>query len=163
MGIFNNNKNENNIDVCQMRKKISDKFYQLNNFLDNNKCVQHIVLIDDDDTSNYVTEETLKSYGVGKKFSIFDNAEDALIFLKKMKNDGNIMPDMIFLDIKMPIMNGFEFLDKCKDFCNIEKDTKIVILSSSTYSKDKENVLKRGLEYITKPLQLENLKNYIEN
>jgi two-component SAPR family response regulator len=161
MGLFNRNKEEHE-KVCNARQTLNDKLSQLDTFLDDNKCIQHVILIDDDETSNYVAETTLKSHGLTDKISIFDNAQDALTFIKELKESGEKMPDMIFLDIKMPLMNGFQFLDQCNSFCDIEKETKVIVLSSSSYSQDKEKALNRGLEYITKPLQMDKLDKVIE-
>lgn len=148
-------------NITELREKISGKFKRLNDIINNKKEINHIILIDDDETSNFITETTLRGYGYLNKITIFDNAPDALKYLKALKVKKQQLPDLILLDIKMPLMDGFEFLDKCDDFCEIKEDVEILLLSSSTYSKDKEKALVRGIDYQTKPLTVDCLNKYI--
>ena len=148
-------------NILELRQQISNKFKKLDDIINKNKKnIQHILLIDDDDTSNFITETTLRNYGFLNKISIFDNAQDALKYLKSLSTNSQKLPDLILLDIKMPLMDGFEFLDKCEVFCKIKRDTEVLLLSSSTYSKDKEKALVRGLDYQTKPLTADCLTKY---
>ena len=154
-------KKRKNIIIKTAREKLSSKFCELNEYLEKYAYkMKHILLIDDDDTSNFITKTTLESYGFKEKITVYDSAEEALEYLRGLINKKGEIPDMIFLDIKMPYMNGFQFLDKCEYIFDIQKDCRIVILSSSTYSKDKEKAISKGLEYITKPLENKNLENY---
>ena len=148
-------------NILNLRKEINNKFDRINAILTDRKHVKHVLLIDDDETSNYITETTLRGYGFTEKITIFDNGFDALEYLKGLKEANKAIPELILLDIKMPLMNGFEFLDKCKDFCELKNETEIVLLSSSTYSKDKDKANDRGIEYQTKPLTIDCLNKYI--
>jgi len=101
-----------------------------------------IVLIDDDPISIFVTEKLI-SRNVLEPFKVFSfsSAADAL------KDIYKIRPDYLFLDINMPEMNGWDFLEIFKP---IKKDPEIYILSSSIDEKD-----------ISKAGQYENVKNYL--
>ena len=151
-----------NNNIRLLRKQIKTKCSKLEEMINSDKIIEHIVIIDDDETSNYVTSTTLRSYGLGNKITIFDNALDGINFLKGLVVKKLKFPDIIFLDIKMPNMNGFEFIEKCHSFCDLEKDTNVIFLSSSTYSKDQENASDKGIEYISKPLTEKYLTKYIK-
>lgn len=148
-------------NISELRRQISNKFKKLNDVINSKKNIDHILLIDDDETTNFITETTLRSYGFSNKITIFDNAPDALKYLRGLVKNSQKLPNLILLDIKMPLMDGFEFLDKCDDFCEIKQDSDVLLLSSSTYSKDKEKALVRGLDYQTKPLTTDCLTRYI--
>ena len=84
------------------------------------------MLIDDDPLDNFINKKLIKKNNFAEKVIVCDDAQKALKFLSS-----GMVPDIIFLDIKMPLMNGFLFLDEY-DKLNINKDhTSIYILSMS--------------------------------
>ena len=78
-------------------------------------AVQHILLVDDEDDCNFVTKLVLKKAGFTGKLTCFTSAVEALVH---MRGDGE-KPDIMFVDINMPAVNGFEFLTTCEaeGFC----------------------------------------------
>lgn len=137
----------NNKDLLlKMRDEISAKFCTVDEYKDIVKKINHVLIIDDDDISNFVTRKTLECYNLVDKTTVFDNPIDALNFLKTTDS----LPDIILLDIKMPIMNGFEFIE---EFNKLNCDSVIYILSSSVYSKDKDRAKDKGIKYMAKPLK----------
>ena len=108
---------------------------------------KEVLIIDDSNTSLVLLESLLKRYGY--KVISASNGMQGLDLLKKNT------PDLIFLDLKMPVLDGFEFLEKVRkngDYINIP----IVILSAATDSES----IKRGVElgvtdYLSKPLDPE--------
>ena len=111
-----------------------------------------IVLIDDDPVSIFVTEKLI-SRNILEPFKVFsfNNAADAL------KDIYNIRPDYLFLDINMPEINGWDFLEMFKP---VKKNPEIYILSSSIDETDisKAKQYDEVKNYLTKPL----IKQYIK-
>ncbi|MDB4901843.1 MAG: response regulator [Mucilaginibacter sp.] len=131
---------------------------QSDNILNNT----NILVIDDEYVSNFICEKLIKK--LKKESEIITclngkNAIDKLIEIKKQ--DVNLLPDYIFLDLSMPIVDGWEFLKLYSDL-NIDPygKCKIYIL---TYSLFKNDIIKSASydiinDYIIKPLDLEKLK-----
>lgn len=120
------------------------------------KQIKSILLIDDSKPINFYNQKIINTSKEVNSVSIAENGLDALDFLKK-----NQFPNIIFLDINMPKMNGFEFLDKYSDINpKLRKNTIIVILSTTNMEKDKIRAEQTGLVYdfIEKPLSREDLR-----
>lgn len=90
-------------------------------------CFKTCLLIDDNYIDNFVTRKILEGSNFAETITVVRSANEAITSLK----DGRVVPDVIFLDVRMPLMSGFEFLDEY-DKINIDKDNiKIFMLSSS--------------------------------
>lgn len=109
------------------------------------------LLIDDNYIDNFVTRRILESGNFADKIVVSNSATAAIESLRA----GKIAPDVIFLDIRMPMMGGFEFLQEY-DKLNIEnkQDIKIFMLSSSLDPTDmKKSVNNKYItHFIHKPL-----------
>src|ERR1700761_849843 len=85
------------------------------------------LLVDDNYIDNFVTRKVLESSGFAHNIIVQQSPWDAIDSLR----DGLVKPDVIFVDVRMPTMDGFEFLEKFEELA-IEKDNiKIFMLSSS--------------------------------
>ncbi|MBL4753932.1 MAG: response regulator [Flavobacteriales bacterium] len=120
--------------------------------------IRKVVLIDDSAIDNMIHKSLLQRNKFAEDIEAFDSSTDALAaILKLAKTDVRhaSLPDFIFLDIAMPILDGYGFLD---EFEKLDKKLKsgcaIVILTSSINPKDKEESLKRDsvTDFIIKPL-----------
>ncbi|HEY8780693.1 MAG TPA: response regulator [Mucilaginibacter sp.] len=90
-------------------------------------CFKTCLLIDDNYIDNFVTRKILESANFAESIIVVRSATDAINSLR----DGSVKPDVIFLDVRMPLMGGFEFLEEY-DKLNIDKSNiKIFMLSSS--------------------------------
>lgn len=115
--------------------------------------------IDDDQISNFLTERVLEEAGPPMKIRSFLSAEEALDFLKQDCHSN--LPGIIFLDLNMPMMNGWEFLDELEPYKNdIQGKCHIYILTSSLDLSDtarsKEYEMVSG--FIHKPLTEDDVK-----
>jgi CheY-like chemotaxis protein len=116
-----------------------------------------IVLIDDDPISTFVTEKLIhKNLDSPCVIFTYDNASDAL------KEIYRINPNYLFLDLNMPHMNGWEFLEEFDPKKNVPK---IYILSSSVDERDinKANEYHYVKKYLSKPLIKQCIKTIFEN
>ena len=141
--------------LLKMREEVRNKFCTVDEYKDDFKKINHVLIIDDDDISNYVTRKTLECYDIVNKTTVFDNPMEALSFLKNCNN----YPNIILLDIKMPVMNGFQFIEQ---FNKLNITSTIFILSSSVYSKDKTKAKDCGIKYMAKPFKINMFKNYLD-
>jgi len=121
-----------------------------------------ILLVDDDEVCNFLNENVIHLMDVNLKVQSALNGRSALEFVKRQKRDS---VQLILLDLNMPEMDGFEFLDEFVNLPDEKKENKvIVILTSSDYEKDRERARKYNVVsgYVTKPLTHEKLVTIIE-
>jgi CheY-like chemotaxis protein len=116
--------------------------------------INKILLVDDDATANYLSKELLESLHAAKEIEV---AENVLRALKMISQED--CPDIVFLDIKMPGLDGFDFLDKLKKL-TLPKNVKIVLLTSSLRPEDKLRAFsyKAVVDYLEKPLTPEKVQ-----
>lgn len=127
------------------------------------KCV---LFIDDDKATNFINKFIAQRSNYFENIIVASSAEEGLEYLKLAKSGNYHIPEIIFLDINMPAMNGWDFLNNFKlNATNIENDIKIYMLSSSSRQKDinkaKEYDIVKG--FLTKPLTSESLQKLISN
>lgn len=121
--------------------------------------IECAVLVDDDSITNYLNEELIKELGITDKVKVFENGNSALAYIYENCIKRKKCPELILLDINMPVMDGFEFL---KVFNSLEfenkENIKIIMLTTSSNSKDFEQAKRLKVkDYITKPLTPEKL------
>lgn len=122
------------------------------------KKLNSILLIDDDDVTNFYNTHIITSMGISEHVHAELNGEEALRYLveKSAFNADYVRPDLIFLDVNMPIMNGFEFLE---EYEKLDKEDQgqflIVMLTSSLLDVDKSRASSFGSlsDYYAKPLK----------
>ena len=73
---------------------------------------KNILLVDDDKIFNFLSEKTITSLGLANEINFAANGKQALDILDLCKKGQLQMPDIIFLDLDMPVMNGYEFLEE---------------------------------------------------
>jgi CheY-like chemotaxis protein len=97
-----------------------------------------VLLIDDDDTTNFLNKRLLEEMQVAKEILVYNNGKDAIEYLSDACGDNptsdKICPDLIFLDIKMPVMDGFSFLDEYQQRQLDSKGHVIIMMLTSSAS-----------------------------
>lgn len=114
-----------------------------------------VMLIDDDPDDNFLHQLVIRDTGLNPEVLVAENGEQALRLLSREEGSYAPKPDIIFLDINMPGMNGFEFLEKYKTLPHeVQEGTKIVMLSTSAHPVDQERAVSiwKNVFYRTKPL-----------
>jgi len=128
---------------------------------------QRAMLIDDNEMDNFINQKIIEGSFFAKNIYVNTNGLSALEFLKNIQATkdivDDIMPEIIFIDINMPLMDGFQFTDELiKLVKGLTKKPKLVILTTSINMEDKIRTSKYSpkIEFISKPLTEEAL-NYI--
>lgn len=122
--------------------------------------VAKAVLIDDSDIDLFIQRRFLEVYNFSDQLVLYRSAEEALNWLKML--NGETPPDVIFLDLNMPDVDGFSFLENFDTLPDgIKKKTKIVVLTSSNNKKDKELAFtnQNVIQFITKPLKQSDIED----
>jgi CheY-like chemotaxis protein len=123
-----------------------------------------ILLVDDDPVSHFINEKVIIKSGITDEINFAYNGKEALETIKFHNDTRGQAPDLIFLDINMPVMNGFEFLDGLADLeIKNKKNMRIIILSSSLNQDDIEKAKKMKIEMLNKPLTCLKLMDILTN
>lgn len=125
--------------------------------------INTVLVVDDDENWCFVTKLLLQDCGVGKQIKTAKNGLDAINQLRAVASGAEKMPELIFLDIKMPVMDGFEFLDEVAKLPALDlSHTRIYMYTSSFLPKDKERASGYPVAgFITKPLTEEALRDIL--
>jgi len=120
-----------------------------------------VLLVDDDEINNFISIKLIKKALLNTEIMACLNGKFAIDQLVEIqRNDPSRLPDYILLDINMPIMNGWEFLDEYKRL-NIDPlgRTKVFIISSSVFSNDINKARSYPLvkDFISKPLNVDKI------
>ncbi|MEL6868084.1 MAG: response regulator [Bacteroidota bacterium] len=123
-----------------------------------------ILLIDDDAPTNVYHRIIIEEGNFTDKIIVKTNGEEALEYLKSPFSDSHPRPDLVFLDINMPRMNGWEFLEAYRQLDEHQKALNVIVmLSTSAHYSDLERAEKNPdiKEYRGKPLNEDMLEEII--
>lgn len=101
--------------------------------------LRSVLLVDDDPTNNFLNQRLLKRLDVADQVVVAKNGQEALALLQSAGNEEPALsfPALILLDIQMPIMNGFEFLQAYQQLPLAQRrNTTVVVLSTSVDARD---------------------------
>jgi CheY-like chemotaxis protein len=121
------------------------------------KRLNTILLIDDDETTNFINRRLLSRMDIADDIRVVTNGEEALEYLRSAfaEVEDYPRPDLIFVDIKMSVMDGFEFLEEYQKFDEADKNrTTMLMLTSSAsfYDLEKLKNFPEVLRHYSKPL-----------
>lgn len=129
---------------------------------------QSVLLVDDDDDSNFISELVIKKSSITESITCVKNGSEALEFIVNcnpfnMNSTGKEYNQIIFLDLHMPVMDGFDFLAQLvTKIPNYTERIKIYILTSSSNPADIAKAKEYTIEgYINKPLDVNKIKSLI--
>lgn len=128
--------------------------------------IDKVLIIDDDEINNFVCEKVIKTSGLVNEVKSLKSGQEGLNYLKEQAHQSQeAVPDVILLDINMPFMDGWEFMDHMRSLFpdTLPSIPIVAILSSSVYEADAEKAFQYPdiKEYITKPLTLEAFQNFL--
>jgi len=124
-----------------------------------------ICLIDDDDIYQFTFTKGLKSSKIAKRILVFSDGEEAMDFMLDNVSNPEALPDVIFLDINMPVMDGWEFLEEFVELKpKVGKEITIYMVSSSVdpADVDRAKAISDVSDYLIKPVGEDQLSKIIE-
>ncbi|MBK7652558.1 MAG: response regulator [Flammeovirgaceae bacterium] len=119
------------------------------------KTIDLVLLVDDNDTDNFISKRIIKITKFANRVEVKSSGKGALDYLKEHQNNSENIPNIIFLDINMPIVDGFVFLYEFEKFNELVRSKcKVIILSSSDNKRDIDKIVNNNhvIKFITKPL-----------
>jgi CheY-like chemotaxis protein len=120
-----------------------------------------ILLIDDDEPTNFLNKMTLEQAGCTRQIHIAQSGQEALDYLR----DATPRPDLIFLDINMPAMDGWEFLERYRSLPPARKADIVLIMLTTSLNPDDElrtRAIPEVSGFENKPLNQEQLNNLLK-
>lgn len=129
------------------------------------KKLNCILLVEDDDTTNFYNQFLIENLAIAEHVAVTLNGEEALKYLEKAGKGDAFKPDLILLDINMPVMNGFEFIEQYEQLpAEWKSKILVVMLTTSLHPADMARAQSHPAikEYCFKPLLKERLGELVE-
>ncbi len=130
------------------------------------KKLKCILLVDDDVPTNFYNRKVIEQVGGAEKVEVCTSGKAALEFLKaRISSDPNSFPELIFLDLNMPGMNGLEFLDEYhRMVAELSRSIVVVMLTTSLNPDDETKALSKGVQgFARKPLTKDYLTTTVQD
>jgi CheY-like chemotaxis protein len=123
------------------------------------KKLNSVLLVDDDEATNYLNSEFIEESAITDNIEVAMNGAEAIEFLRSaLASSPRSIPELIVLDINMPVMNGWEFIEAFRTLNGVDKNQiTIAMLSASLNPEDKSRAeqIKEVSLFKTKPLDQE--------
>ncbi|WP_026463695.1 response regulator [Adhaeribacter aquaticus] len=129
------------------------------------RTLRSILLVDDNETSNFLNERLLRRMNLTNSIKLMPNGKNAFDYLEALslgKTPEEVKPELILLDINMPVLDGFEFLELYQTLDeSFRSDIIVAILSTSNHPQDTSKASDFRAYYITKPLTIEKIETLL--
>lgn len=128
--------------------------------------MKKVYLIDDDDIFVFLTKKTILKVTSNVDVEVFSDGLQAITHLKNIKDQPELLPDVIFLDLNMPVMDGWEFLAEYEELhASFARKNELYIVSSSIspHEMERSKNISSVSEFIIKPLVKEKFLEILEN
>lgn len=119
------------------------------------KPIDLVMLVDDNDTDNFISKRIIEITSFADRVEVKNSGKSALDYLTFNQDAPENLPSIIFLDINMPVVDGFVFLYEFEKFRELVRTKcKVIILSSSDNKRDIDKIVNNNyvIKFITKPL-----------
>ena len=119
------------------------------------EAMKKVYLIDDDDIFVFLTKKTILKVSDNVDVEVFSDGYQAITHLKEIAHNREALPDVIFLDLNMPVMDGWEFLAEYGELrTSLARETQLYIVSSSIspHEMERSNNIEAVSAFIIKPL-----------
>ncbi len=129
------------------------------------KKIELACIVDDDSIYVFGLKKLIEIHNLCENLLVFQNGEAAMKYLKPVVNDPQSVPDVILLDINMPVMDGWAFLEEfTKIKPNLAKEVIIYMVSSSIHDNDIEKAKKYSevSDYVVKPITIPDLNKIFQ-
>jgi CheY-like chemotaxis protein len=122
-----------------------------------------LLVIDDDDINIFIMKKMVQKTGYETDMVSKTNGQIAIDYIKELIETNQPLPDLILIDVNMPVLNGWEFLESYEEL-NVEKNIEMYMLSSSIYENDREKAktFKSVKGFICKPLSIEQVTELLQ-
>lgn len=130
------------------------------------KPFRNLYIVDDDDIFVLLTNHVIKESNLFDNIQSFKNGKDAIDHLQQITTNEELLPEVIFLDLWMPVLDGWRFLEEYITIKpKIDKKINIYIVSSSVNPLDIERAKKASevTGYIIKPVSKSHLSDIVKN
>lgn len=125
-----------------------------------------LFLVDDDKIFVFLTKKIVEDTGIDTDIHVFTDGQETIDYLKSIIDKPEFLPDLICLDLSMPVMDGWEFLNEYMQMLpQIHKKIPIYLVSSSISPHDIERAKSVGVvsDFIIKPIDKEKIKEVLKN
>ncbi len=121
-----------------------------------------ILLVDDDEVTNFLNHSLITELALAHQVETLTDAEEALKVLEEHCPE-NGCPDLILLDLKMPVFDGFDFLEVFQSLPATKvRNTRVVVLTTSSNPRDIDRLHKLGIDrLLNKPLTKEKIMSVV--
>ena len=122
------------------------------------RSIKNLFIIDDDEIFVFLAMKIIQSTGLVEKVQVFKDGEEGIEFLKSIADDQSQWPEIVLLDLNMPVMDGWEFLEEYNQLKpDMLSEIRLYLASSSISPHDIERskAIKTVTDFIIKPFEKE--------